>query len=73
MQRSTKVNDRLSEDPDDNSYINKMPLSKVRVWIRYRARATAGVKGNFRHSYVNNIDCRLFLKKSDVTQMATVT
>ena len=32
MQRSTKENDRLSEDPDDNSYINKMPLSKVRVW-----------------------------------------
>ena len=71
--KSKKVNDRLSEDPDDISYINKMPLSKVRVWIRYRARATAGVKGNFRHSYVNNIDCRLFLKKSDVTQMATVT
>ena len=32
MQISTKDNDRLSEDPDDNSYINKMPLSKVRVW-----------------------------------------
>ena len=43
----------LSDDPEDNSYINKMPLPKVRVWIRYRARAIAGVKGNFRHSHVN--------------------
>ena len=68
MQRSTKVNDRLSEDPDDNSYIYRMPLSKVRVWIRYRARAIAGVKGNFRHSYVNNMDCRLCSEKSDETQ-----
>ena len=68
MQRSTKVNDRLSEDPDDNSYIYRMPPSKVRVWIRYRARAIAGVKGNFRHSYVNNMDCRLCSEKSDETQ-----
>ena len=33
------------DDPEDNSNINKMSLPKVRVWIRYRARATAGVKG----------------------------
>ena len=31
MQSSVKVSDRLSEDPEDNSYINKMPLPKVRV------------------------------------------
>ena len=36
MQSSVKVSDRLSEDPEDNSYINKMSLPKVRVWIRYQ-------------------------------------
>ena len=41
---------------------------KVRVWIRYRARATAGVKGNFRHSHVNNMSCRLCSQDSDETQ-----
>ena len=68
MQSSVKVSDRLSDDPEDNSYINKMSLPKVRVWIRYRARATAGVKGNFRHSHVNNMSCRLCSQDSDETQ-----
>ena len=68
MQSSVKVSDRLSEDPEDNSYINKMPLPKVRVWIRYRARAIAGVKGNFRHSHVNDMSCRLCSQDSDETQ-----
>ena len=68
MQSSAKVSDRLSEDPEDNSYINKMPLPKVRVWIRYRARAIAGVKGNFRHSHVNDMSCRLCSQDSDETQ-----
>ena len=68
MQSSVKVSDRLSDDPEDNSYINKMSLPKVRVWIRYRARATAGVKGNFRHSHVNNMQCRLCSEGSDETQ-----
>ena len=47
MQKKEKVSDRLSDDPEENSYINSMTLSKVRVWIRYRARAIAGIKGNF--------------------------
>ena len=47
MQSSVKVSDRLSDDPEDNSYINKMPVPKVRVWIRYRARAIAGVKSTY--------------------------
>ena len=68
MQSSEKVSDRLSDNPEDNSYINKMSLPKVRVWIRYRARATAGVKGNFRHSHVNNMGCRLSSQDSDETQ-----
>ena len=52
----------------ENSYINRMSLPKVRVWIRYRARAIAGVKGNFRHSHVNNMGCRLCSQDSDETQ-----
>ena len=68
MQSSVKVCDRLSDDPEDNSYIKNMSLPKVRVWIRYRARAIAGVKGNFRHSYVNNMGCRLCSEGSDETQ-----
>jgi len=42
MESSVKVSDRLSEDPEDNSYINNMSLPKARVWIRFRARAIAG-------------------------------
>ena len=54
--------------PEENSYINKMSLPRVRVWIRYRARAIAGVKGNFRHSHENNMGCRLCSQDSDETQ-----
>ena len=49
MQSKVKVSDRLSDDPEDNFYINNMSLTRARVWIRIRARAIAGVKGNFRH------------------------
>ena len=58
----------ISDDPEENSYINRMSLSRVRVWIRYRARAIAGVKGNFRHSHVNDMGCRLCSQDSDETQ-----
>ena len=68
MQESSKVRDRLSDDPEENTYLKKMSLVKVRVWIRFRARAIAGVKGNFRHSHVNNMQCRLCSEGSDETQ-----
>ena len=68
MQKKEKVSDRLSDDPEENSYINSMSLSKVRVWIRYRARAIAGIKGNFRKSHVNNMGCRFCSDMSDETQ-----
>ena len=68
MQKKEKVSDRLSDNPEENSYINSMSLSKVRVWIRYRARAIAGIKGNFRKSHVNNMGCRLCSDMSDETQ-----
>ena len=53
----SKVRDRLSENSDENSYINQIPIPLSRVWIRYRARAIAGVKGNFRHSW-EDLSCR---------------
>ena len=64
MQESSKetVRDRLS------TYLKNMSLTKVRAWIRFRARAIAGVKGNFRHSHVNNMQCRLCSEGSDETQ-----
>ena len=50
-------------------YINNMSLSRARVWIRFRARAIAGVKGNFRHSYyVNDMECRFCAQGSDKTK-----
>ena len=68
MEDSKKVCDRLSDDPEDNSYMSKLPLHRARVWIRYRARAVAGVKGNFKHSHVNNMGCRFCLGGSNETQ-----
>ena len=41
MQSKVKVSDRLSDDPEDNSYINNMSLTRARVWTRIRTRAIA--------------------------------
>ena len=57
-----------SDNPEDNSYINTMSLPMVRVWLRFRARAIAGVKGNFKHSHTNNMGCRLCLRDQEETQ-----
>ena len=62
MQNSVKVKDRLYDNPDKNSYIKSLP--KVIVWLRFRARAIAGVKGNFKHSYTYNMGCRLCSRNS---------
>ena len=40
-------------NPENNSYIKALSLPQARVWFRYRARAIANVKGNFRHSYAD--------------------
>ena len=34
MQGKKKVRDRLTENPEDNSYINTMSLPDTRIWIR---------------------------------------
>ena len=34
-----KVADRVSGDPSDNNYLDRMGLTYSRIWIRYKARA----------------------------------
>ena len=51
MEIQKKVSDRLSDNPEDNSYIKIMSLPLARVWFRYRARAIAKIISNFKHSY----------------------
>ena len=58
MEKKTKVKDRLSEDPEDNTYIHGMSLPESKVWIRYRGKVIAGVKANFKDSHINNLCCR---------------
>ena len=62
MKKSTNVKDRLTDNPEDNSYINTISLSRVRVWLRFRAL------GNFKHSHTNNMGCRLCLRDHEETQ-----
>ena len=41
-----KVADRVSDDPTDNNYLDRMGLTHSRIWFRYRARAIKWVKAN---------------------------
>ena len=41
----------IIDNPEDNSYINTLSLPLIRIWFRYRARAIAKVKSNFKQSY----------------------
>ena len=58
MKNSTKVSDRLTDNPQDNTYIHCLSLPQTRIWIRYRARAIAGVKANFKQSHQRDLSCR---------------
>ena len=42
MINCNKVADRLTDNPEDNNYLNCLPLHKSRLWFRYRARAIKG-------------------------------
>ena len=59
MLNSSKVADRVTDNPEDNRYIEKMTLANCRIWIRYRARSIKGVKINLKGSYKDNLRCRL--------------
>ena len=54
---SKKAGDRLTDNPNDNSYLEVMPLHLSRIWIRYRVRMCKGVKYNNKRSY-KDLDCR---------------
>ena len=58
MKAKKKVSDRLSDNPEDNTYIHQLSLPESRIWIRYRGRAISGVKGNFKNSHKNDMQCR---------------
>ena len=57
MKNSTKVSDRLTDNPQDNTYIHCLSLPQTRIWIRYRARSIAGVKANNKQSH-SDLSCR---------------
>ena len=67
MEKQKKVSDRLSDNPEDNSYIKILSLPLARVWFRYRARAIAKVKSNFKHSY-NDLSCDFCSGNVEMTQ-----
>ena len=67
IQSSTKVGDRWSEDPLDNTYLKYMSLPNSRIWMRYRARSIKGVKVNNKRSYTN-LSCRYCDEGSQETQ-----
>ena len=48
IQSKKKVSDRLSDNPEENTYIHQLSLPESRVWICYRGRAIRGVKCNSR-------------------------
>ena len=64
---SIKVSDRLTDNPDDNNYLNSLPLHSSRLWFRYRARAIKGVKYNCKGSF-SDLSCRFCDKKETETQ-----
>ena len=57
MDASKKVGDRLTDNQNDNSYLEWMPLHLSRIWIRYRTRMCKGVKYNNKRSY-KDLKCR---------------
>ena len=65
MTSKSKVSDRISDNPRDNSYILELSLPESRVWIRYRGRAISGVKCNFKNSHKNDLECRFCPRNTD--------
>ena len=54
---STKVGDRVSDDPKDNTYMTYMTLNNCRLWMRVRARMMKGIKMNHKSSHLDNLSC----------------
>ena len=58
VENSSKVGNRITDNPEDCSYLNKMPLYNARLWIRVRAYAIKGVKMNQKGSHIADLNCR---------------
>ena len=58
VENSTKVGNRITDNPEDCSYLNNMPLYNARLWIRVRAYAIKGVKMNQKGSHIADLNCR---------------
>ena len=67
MEDSKKVRDRLTFNPEDNSYIKCLSLPQTRVWFRYRARAIPKVKGNHKQSH-SDLSCNLCTSMEEMNQ-----
>ena len=67
MQNSKKVGDRLTDNPNDNTYLSEMSLLRSRIWIRHRARMIKGVKYNIKRSY-KDLSCRFCQSGGEETQ-----
>ena len=67
VENCKKISDRMSENPQDNSYLDRMGLTYSRVWIRHRCRMIKDVKMNFKRSWKNNLTCR-FCNQEDESQ-----
>ena len=58
FESSVKVGHRLTEDPENWSYLNTMPLHTARLWSRIRCYAIKGVKMNQKGSHIADLNCR---------------
>ena len=67
MENSRKAGDRLTDNPQDNTYLSEMSLLRSRIWIRHRARMLKGVKYNFKRSY-KDLSCRFCKSGGEETQ-----
>ena len=68
MTESSKCSDRVTDNPEDNSYLACLPLSMSRIWIRYRARCIPEVKVNVKGSHKGNLKCRFCTSNESESQ-----
>ena len=68
MEESKKCNDRLTDNPLDNTYMSYMPLPICRIYFKHRARSIAGVKINNKGSFQTNLNCRFCDLETEETQ-----
>ena len=68
FESSVKVGHRLTEDPENWSYLNTMPLHTARLWSRIRCYAIKGVKMNQKGSHIADLNCRFCTTNVPETQ-----